>query len=278
MPTSEGLAMFLDKYLIQVERFLTCIAAIHARDLEGCLTAIDRGVKYYHSTDLPWYFRLIAVYLAQMGEVRQKEPEKWAAIKGDFVVTKSTQEFCNLFIDQGLEQEIKKLKKFGALPGLTQDEDLMDRFITTFPHLVQMVDKFLQGFPKYQSEESEDAYHQLQGNLSLRSALNSVRIRNCLMTYCQGNLYMKVIFLRNITSSVLIPPVACDDILHYPEKGQQGFEDLIKERLLPGSTLSIWDTLPQLKLIRFMTWNKKISIKVGEKVLKKESSDHVLFF
>ena len=61
MPTFEGLTMFLNKYLIQVERFLTCIAAIYAMDLEGCLTVIDRGVKYYRSTDLPWYFRLIAV-------------------------------------------------------------------------------------------------------------------------------------------------------------------------------------------------------------------------
>ena len=133
MPVSEGLAMFLDKYLSQVETMLTCIAAIHARDLEGCLTAIDRGVNYYRSADLPWYFRLIAVYLGQMSEVKQNEPETWNALKEDFVVTKSTQEFCNLFIDQGLEQEIKRLKRFGALPGLTQEEDLMDRFITTSP-------------------------------------------------------------------------------------------------------------------------------------------------
>ena len=112
-----------------------------------------------------------------MNEVKQNEIEIWAAIKENFVVTKSTQEFCNLFIDQGLEQEIKNLKKFGALPGITQDEDLMERFITTSPHLVQMVERFLQEFPKHQSpDESEDAYHQLQGNLGLRCALNSVRI------------------------------------------------------------------------------------------------------
>ena len=101
---SEGLSLILDKYVAQVETMLTCIAAIHSRDLEGCLTAIDRGIKYYGSTDLPSYFKLMTVYLGQMNEVRQSEPETWEQLKQDFVLTKSTQEF----IDQGLEQEIKK--------------------------------------------------------------------------------------------------------------------------------------------------------------------------
>ena len=138
----EGLSLFLDKYVGQVETMLTCISAIHSRDLEGCLTAIDRGIKYYASADLPSYFKMMTVYLGQMNEVRETEPETWEQLKQDFVVTKSTQEFCNLFIDQGLEQEIKNLKRYGALPGLTQDEDLMERFITTSPHLVQLVENF----------------------------------------------------------------------------------------------------------------------------------------
>ena len=131
-----------------------------------------------------------------------------------------------------------------------------------------MVEKFLRGFPKYKSDQLEGSYHQLQGNLSLRCALNSVRIRNCLVTYCQGNLYLKTIPLRNITSSILIPPDASDDILYYPEKGQQGYEAFIQERLLTTSKLAIWDKLPQLKLARFMTWVKKKIMRVGNKVLK----------
>ena len=92
----------------------------------------------------------------------------------------STQEFFNLFIDQCHEQEIKNLRILGALPGLTQDEDLMERFIKTLHHLVQMVVKFFGDFPKHTSPEDEpDSYHQLQGNLGFRCAINPVRIRNC---------------------------------------------------------------------------------------------------
>ena len=74
--------------------------------------------------------------------------------------------------------------------------------------------------------------------------------------------------LRNITSSVLITAAASTDILYYPEKGQKRFETFITNRLLPTSTLSIWDLLPQLKLVSFSTWNKIKSVKVGDKVMK----------
>ena len=81
---------------------------------------------------------------------------------------------------------------------------------------------------RYQTpNESEDAFHQLQGNLGLKCALNSVRICNCLVTYCQGNPYTLNTPLRKITSSVLIPVAASADILYYPEKFQERFKSLI---------------------------------------------------
>ena len=65
--------------------------------------------------------------------------------------------FLLLGIDQGLEQEIKNLKQYGALPDLIK----MERLITTSPHLVQLLAKFLNDFPKHTLPEDEpDAYHQ----------------------------------------------------------------------------------------------------------------------
>ena len=69
-------------------------------------------------------------------------------------------------MDQGLEQEIKELKRYGHLPGITQDEEAMDRFVTTSPHLVKYVEMFLRGFPKHKTSETP-VYHQLKGNMAL---------------------------------------------------------------------------------------------------------------
>ena len=134
----DGLPKFLNNYLAQVETLLANTATVHNRDLEASLTLLDK-VKYYLATDLPNYFRDIPIYLAEMCNLQKNDPATWERLKKDFVVTKSTEAFCNLFVDQALEQEIKELKRHGHLPGLTQDEDAMNRFITIAPHLVRFV-------------------------------------------------------------------------------------------------------------------------------------------
>ncbi len=48
-----------------------------------------------------------------------------------------------MFIDQALEQEIKEIKRHGHLPGLTQDEEAVNRFITVAPYLSRYVENIL---------------------------------------------------------------------------------------------------------------------------------------
>ena len=88
------------------------------------------------------------------------------------------------------------------------------------------------------------------------------------MSYYHGNPFIVKTPLRNITSSKIVPSSMSQDILMYPEKGQERYETFLAERLLPTATKSIWDILPQLKLVRFATSNKKKATKVGKKVLK----------
>ena len=82
LPTcTEGLPKFLNNYHCQVENVLACVSAIHSKDLEGTLTTVDKKVKYYGATDLPWYFKLIPIYIGQMNEVRKNDKETWEALK-----------------------------------------------------------------------------------------------------------------------------------------------------------------------------------------------------
>ena len=54
---------------------------------------------------------------------------------GDLCVRKSDTPFTSLFVDQTLEQEIKKLKGIGGITGLTQHDEILDRFLYTAPEL-----------------------------------------------------------------------------------------------------------------------------------------------
>ena len=47
-----------------------------------------------------------------MFKVKKTDPVTWEYLKNDFVVTNSTIVFVNLLNSQGLEQQIKELKKY----------------------------------------------------------------------------------------------------------------------------------------------------------------------
>ena len=80
---------------------------------------------------------------------KKDNPTTWEALKlGNFVVTKSEVPFTKLFTDQTMEQEIKELKHYGAITGLSQDEANLDRLITIIPHLTHMVKQYLNSFPR----------------------------------------------------------------------------------------------------------------------------------
>ena len=86
-----------------------------------------------------------------------------------------------------LEQEIEEIQCHGHLPGLTHDEEAVNRFITVVaPYLSQYVENIL--VPKFNlNQEQPEVYHQLKGNIALRCALNSTRIKDTLITFCKGN-------------------------------------------------------------------------------------------
>ena len=73
--------------------------------------------------DLFKYARLMPVHLAQMKALKKEDPLTWDALEsGDFCVRKSDTPFTSLFVDNILEQEIKKLKGICGITGLTQHD------------------------------------------------------------------------------------------------------------------------------------------------------------
>ena len=65
--------------------------------------------------------KYVPLHLAQMNEVKQKDPETWEALeKGSFVVARTGISLTDLFVDQALEQKIRQLKAVGGITGITQ--------------------------------------------------------------------------------------------------------------------------------------------------------------
>ena len=150
---------------------------------------------------------------------------------------------------------------------MSQDEAALDRLVITTPHLAHIVMQYLNSFPQ-SSKSVQSEHYQLTGDVAIRSRANAVKMRNAIELYCTGNPFILQSPLKSLVSSVLVPENAKDDILHFPEKGQKQFEHFIQDRLLPKSTLSVWDPMKKLKLKTFTNWMEKSKFRVGDKVVK----------
>lgn len=263
-----GLAKYLDKVVTQVEVLLEMISSCRRVDLLANLNALKNQLKYYYSRDLYRYSRLMPVHIGQMLEIKENDPETWKALETDFVVAKTDIPFVNLFDDQGLEQEIKAIKRHGGAKGATRDEHLLDKLVITAPYLAEMTREFLSRYPRHKTHYSRKEHYQLTGGMSVRVFNNAIKLAKAITAHCEGNPYTLKTPLKNITSSKLVPESMHDDFLNFDVKGQAAAEEFVKLRLSPGSKISFWAPMKKLKLKCFANYLAKRLIKVDGKLIK----------
>ncbi|MES9884227.1 MAG: TCR domain-containing protein [Sedimenticola sp.] len=262
-------AKFLMNYLSQVECLLHLIRSSRQGDLDELILALDEQVKYYFAHDLFHYARLIPVYIAELRKLKEECPETWEDLKrSDSNVKQSSIPFSHLFVDQGLEQQIRALKVTGGITGLTQNEAALDRFLLTAPEVARLVERFLNRYSRSASVPARKEHYQLTGSMADRLARNATTIHTCIISHCDGNPFDEGTDLVNIASMMAIEAHAKDDILNRDQKGQARYVQFVNDRLLTGSPMSIWDPIKKLKLKTHSTWLKKTKIRCGEKVIK----------
>ena len=74
-------------------------------------------------------------------------------------------------------------------------------------------------------------------DIALRSTRNALKLRDSIQLHCEGNPFIVGTPLKSIVSSVLIPETAKEDILHRDEKGLDGYQKFVKERLVPDASM-----------------------------------------
>ena len=84
------------------------------------------------------YARLTPYYLADMADLKLKDPETWRALE----TFRFSILFYGLAVDQGLEQEIRNLKIAGGVVGIMQNESALSRHFLIAPELTRIIDSF----------------------------------------------------------------------------------------------------------------------------------------
>ena len=263
------------------------------------LASLNEMVKYFFAHDQINYARLTPVYLATMCDMKVSNPDAWRYLEENFAIAKSDVSFTAIGSDHAMEQENKVLKvKFvktnktlkkannirtiklteniisnvlkiqkytskqhysvtlilnvfnfkvsGGVVGLTQNSAALNRFCLVAPLLASLSDEFckLQGInTTYQS-----CRYQLTGSTMSRISDNEKKLVEAMnefdLAFCDND---KMVF--NVVSKAALSPHAWQ-ILRFH-----------------GSS-SIWFPMKKIKIKSFKENNKKLTKKVGEKVIQ----------
>jgi len=88
------------------------------------------------------------------------------------------------------------------------------------------------GFTRFSTaSHSSGQHYQLSGDIALPSTRNALKLRDSTQLHCEGNSFIVGTPLKSIVSSVLIPEAAKEDVLPREEKGLDGYQMFVKERL-----------------------------------------------
>ena len=159
---------FLRSYMKQIENLLKFIRASREPNFLLHLSSLHTNVRYFFAHDLYKYARLTPYYLADVADLKLKDPETWSAVKtGEiFSVFKSDIPFFGSAVDQGLKQEIRNLKIAGGVVGITQNESALSHYFLIAPELTCIKDSFWNEYGANTKVAKE--HYQLKGDTAKR--------------------------------------------------------------------------------------------------------------
>ena len=109
-------AKFYRNYMTLFENILHFIRASREQSWNLHLQSLNALCPYFFAFDMLNYARMTPIYLAQMFELKEKEPDIWNLFdSGEFSVNKSGIPFTAIGTDHGIEQENRALKVTGGI-------------------------------------------------------------------------------------------------------------------------------------------------------------------
>ena len=111
---------YISNVMRMIETLFLFIRSTRQELWELQLVSLDRYTKYYFSLDLTNYARMTPIYLSQMYDLQESDPDTWYFLKENFWCRKSLKPFTAIGVDHALEQVNKELKVVGGIFGLPE--------------------------------------------------------------------------------------------------------------------------------------------------------------
>lgn len=123
-----------------------------------CLTKL---VPWCFALDHTNYARWLSVHIRDMANLSNTHPEiAFSFSMGKFTVQQTTRVFSSIAIDQAHEQNNATVKGDGGAIGLTQDEELLQRWTVAGPEVVRILSEFETSIYSTTVAEEETHHHE----------------------------------------------------------------------------------------------------------------------
>lgn len=116
------------------------IRAHRERKLELMVTTLRKLVPLFFALDHQNYARWIPIFIRDLEVLPDSIQLEFE--KGYWTITRSNRRFSSLPVDQAHEQANKRVKGVGGIIGLTENHDMLERWIVTGPEISRVVEEF----------------------------------------------------------------------------------------------------------------------------------------
>ncbi len=259
------LFMVMRQYMRMIMQLLAFIKSVRTGDWILHLESLELFTKYFFAHDLLNYARMIPIYIAEMGSLKESSPEVYEEfVNGNWVVNKNSEApFCAVGADTALEHVNRSMKVTGGLIGITQNPSARAKFFLIAPELARLAGeaKEMAGM----NSKTQTKHHNLAAFVLQREDRAIDQLLTTLQNF--GNPFEEESNdLYNMVAKVVMPEAVKSDLCRQSEIGRTLYETFVKERI-QSNKVNLWSTMKKRKLL---TW------KDSAKVLKVPCKDRVV--
>ena len=141
--------------------YLLFLRAIRSGDFRLYKFSISKLLPWLFAFDHFHYARWLSIHLYDMEVLDETDPEVLTEflINGNFVVSRTRNPFSAMGIDQRHEQLNKDVKGDGGAVGLTENEDMLRRWMVCTPEIARSVAEFEAASVLQENEHHKEFHH-----------------------------------------------------------------------------------------------------------------------
>ena len=247
---------FFTVYCNMVKRLLEFIEASRARNWRQHLSSVEALMQDFISMDRCKYRKCWMVYIAGMKNLEFSNPEVWKYfLQGNFSVQKSNIVGTAIGCDHAGEQVNCEDKSRGGLKGISRNDNSRTRHYLAAPVISKITEQLLE--QGQVNKRSTRTHHQVSKPYVDRQNDRILKLLTVLQHHDLGLAKEECSSIKNLITDNVFEADVAQAVVNCEQVGNEIYDQMVLERLQPGSTIGVFDPIKKVQLKTFKQASKK---------------------